>query len=789
MPLPNEHSARLRNPDDFAKDSFRRTDGGTIYGTIKVPKTIAIIWAKLKDKSGPSDPPLPQALRFPTKSWTVKAAKAWLSEHKIKYLSFEPASGEAAAAHAIEAEGPAAIAWMSGPVEWIQAAADDGGEAPLPRFKMTAYTGVPMHLAGWWQPVVVDLAGMTAPDVVAILRDHDPAQIVGHSLSIHKETASLKLEGVISGVGQAVEEIIKTSKNKFPWKASIGARVDQMEYIAEDVTTKVNGKTFEGPLYVARKTTLGEVSFVPVAADDATAATVAASAAKTQGGRTMEFKEWLTAKGHDPEALTDDERVTLEAQWKAETKPAGDGKAPPAAGDVAPKADLKAAAGKAPDGVEEPVKAQRAQAAAEVRRMAAISKICANRHSDIEATAIEEGWTADKTELAVVRAERPKAPAVVGSGFHADPAGVLEAAVCMTGRLETAEKTFKEPVLEAAHRQFPRGIDLQELILAAARMGGYEGRGSFRSDLRPLLKAAFSTISISGILSNIANKFLLEGFTAVEDAWRRIAAIRSVTDFKAVTSYRLTGALEFEEVGPAGELKHGKLGEETFTNQARTYGIMLAITRQDIINDDLGALTAVPRRIGRGGALKLNTVLWTAFLDNLAFFTIARGNYAEGTPATVLGIDGLTAAELLFLTQTDPDGKPFGLTPRTLLVPPALSVLATQLTKALELREPAATTKYFTNNPHAGKFEAIASAYLSNGTIPGSSAKKWYLLADPRDVAVIEVAVLNGVEAPTIESADADFNLLGVQMRGYFDFGVAKQDYRGGVAMKGEAAA
>src|SRR6185436_12590006 len=111
-----------------------------------------------------------------------------------------------------------------------------------------------------------------------------------------------------------------------------------------------------------------------------------------------------------------------------------------------------------------------------------------------------------------------------------------------------------------------------------------------------------------GILSNVANKFLLDGFEAVESSWRAIAAIRNVQDFKAVTSYRLTGGFEYLEVGPTGELKHASVGEESFTNQARTYGRMFSITREHMINDDLGALTAVPRRLGRGAALKLNDV-------------------------------------------------------------------------------------------------------------------------------------------------------------------------------------
>lgn len=91
-PYPNEHSARLQDPDKFDAKSFRRTSGGILYGSKKVPSTVSIIWGKLKGKAKPSDPPIAQALRFPTKNWTVTKAKKWLSDNNITFILFEAAT-------------------------------------------------------------------------------------------------------------------------------------------------------------------------------------------------------------------------------------------------------------------------------------------------------------------------------------------------------------------------------------------------------------------------------------------------------------------------------------------------------------------------------------------------------------------------------------------------------------------------------------------------------------------------------------------------------------------------
>jgi len=354
------------------------------------------------------------------------------------------------------------------------------------------------------------------------------------------------------------------------------------------------------------------------------------------------------------------------------------------------------------------------------------------------------------------------------------------------------DKLYEAQALDIAAKRFRGGIGLQELMLEAAWANGYTGR-NFR-DSRAVLKSAFnpdiaaslSTINIGGILSNVANKFLLEGFFSVERTWRNICAVRNVSDFKTVTSYRLVGKDQYEKVAPGGELKHGTLGEESYTNKADTYGLLLSIDRRDIINDDLGAITTVPRKLGRGSGLKINDVFWNTFLNNAAFFTAGNKNYLVGVD-TALGIDGLTKGEVAFMDQVDTDGKPIGMMPAIVLVPTALSATGTQLYKSVELRDTTSSVKYPVANPHQGKFRIEVSRYLSNSQYTGFSSKAWYLLAEATDLPVIEVAFLNGQESPTIETAEADFNVLGIQMRGYHDFGVALQDPRGGVKSKGEA--
>lgn len=677
------------------------------------------------------------------------------------------------------------------PVE-LQAATDAGKR---PTFSINAYTGGAMRLKDFSLPVVVDLKGARAhSSEIPTLFNHDSAQLVGQGTPVIS-ASGIAIDGTVTGDNASAQEVVGHARNGFKWKASIGGPVLKREYVQAGSKVRVNGQTFTGPIIVAREFVLSEVSFVPLGADPNASASLAASA---KGNEKMNFEQWLEAKGWDADELSDDQKTVLRAAFDAET---ADGEEP-----QKKKKKVKRQTVPDDDGdditagdeffADEKLEHQRRQ---EIR---AYAKKQVNKNPDnvekIEAMmrmAIDDKWEPSQFKIKILEAGLPQTGGM--SGLSVADGGidneVLEAAVCMSLNMEDdlLSKRFKEEKLEAAHRHFRGGIGLKELLIRAAAQNGFRGVSIGRNE-RTVLKYAFaehsdlqaasgfSSIDVSGILSNVGNKRIADAWNFVDQSWRQISAIGNVSDFKTHTRYSLTGDLEYEKVGGGGELKHGTLGETSYTNRAETYGKMLAITRQDIINDDLGAFDRVMTRLGRGGALKLNSVFWTEFLDDASFFTVGNGNYDAGTD-TALSAAGLAAAMVLVDAQTDPDGKIIGSDPTILLVSPLQWEPAATLMTSTRFNTggSSSTAKVPDSNVFAGKFTVVKSKYLSG--LP------WYLLRDPMDMPVIETVFLNGVQMPTLESADADFDQLGIKMRGYHDFGVSKQETRGGYKFKGEA--
>ena len=664
----------------------------------------------------------------------------------------------------------------------------------LRTFDMLAYNGGLMKIAGFSYPVIVDLKGLTVTAKSRpVLREHKRERIVGHTTGVVITDKFIRVQGAISAANKHAKEVVEAADNEFPWQASIGASPDKVEFLAKNESAQVNGRKIIGPAYVVRAGTLNEFSFVALGGDDTTAVRVAATS-QQQEFSAMTYEEWLVAQGFDKSTLNASQVKFLEAAYKREQSDSEES-------DDAPVKPIKAAGSDCSSLAGDVEKDIRARALAETKRIACIGKH-ASKFPEIAAKAIEEGWDETRVELEVLRADRPKAPA---GHVHSGEVNALavEAALCMSAKVPDLEKQYKPEVLEAAHKHH-RNIGIQEVLLLAAAANGYQcrpGQGLHQGNLREVLRYAFpdvhaagpTTLSVPGLMSNVANKELLAGYMEDDQTWREIASVKSVRDFKQVTSYRMLDNMEYEQLAPDGEIKHGSISEESYTRQANTYAKMFALTRADIINDDLSAFDDLRTRLGRGASKKFNNLFWSTFMDNSSFFTSGLTNYISGS-TTNLGVDGvgLELAVKAFRKMTSPtaDGaKRIGGRPTLMLVPPELEFIADRLYKSAHVNTggSATATSVPDSNIHANKYRPVVVNWLSDSDFTGYSTTAWYLFRPPQDMAAVVVSFLNGVETPTVESADADFNQLGIQFRGFHDFGVDKAEYLAGLKSKGAA--
>lgn len=518
----------------------------------------------------------------------------------------------------------------------------------------------------------------------------------------------------------------------------------------------------------------------------------------------MNFEQWLAGKGFNLADLNPAQEQTLRSMYTMESNLPKAKLLP----EPVPATPAPAPASNAP--FSEKLAAIEAEAVRQdtINRMAAEAMQQHRNNPDkvrqlrelAQSACADETCDVRKFENSLIKASRFDGPIIYATSRPEINAEILEAAICQTHRLKDVEKKFAPQVLEQAHKAFKGRLTLKGLLgIAAKQNSGYHG---ITSDEHALCRAAFanhhsgpsmgglgpSGIDVTGILSNTANKFLTAGFLYTEQAWREWCKIRPVSDFKQITTYRMTGAAKFVKVAPGGEIPHGTLGELSYTNQAETYGRMLGVSRQDIINDDLGAFTQAAFELSRGAGDSLNEVVYTEWLDDSAFFPTdgSYSNYDAGATDSVLSLAGLDNANTIFKAQTKPDGTPLGAMPQILLVPSALEATAKTLMGATGLVG-GSTTNAPNINPWAGMFRVVPSLYLSSTAITGYSATAWYLLADPMNIPGMEIVFLNGVESPTVEYGEFNFNQLGLLMRAYLDFGCNKQEYRCGVKLKGAA--
>ncbi len=325
--------------------------------------------------------------------------------------------------------------------------------------------------------------------------------------------------------------------------------------------------------------------------------------------------------------------------------------------------------------------------------------------------------------------------------------------------------------LEDAARQY-RGMTLLELARESLGNAGVNTRGLSRDEVAT--RALHSTSDFPEILAAVTNKTLRQAYEAYPRTFMLFCRQVLATDFKAMHRVQLGEAPQLLEVGESGEFKRGTLGESKESYKVKTYGRVVAITRQVLINDDLDAFTRIPAMYGNSIAQLESDVVWgivttnPAMADGTALFHANHRNLA-GTGAA-LDVTSVGAARAAMAKQTGLDKKTvLNIRPAFLIVPAALELKAEQL--VAQNLVPAQS-----GNVVPQSIRTLAP--ISEPRLDAASETAWYLAASPNQIDTIEYAYLEGQQGAYIETRNG-FDVDGVEIKCRLDFGAKAIDWRG----------
>lgn len=324
-----------------------------------------------------------------------------------------------------------------------------------------------------------------------------------------------------------------------------------------------------------------------------------------------------------------------------------------------------------------------------------------------------------------------------------------------------------------------RGMTLMEIGRDVLKRRGIDTRGMSKTEVAGIMLGLetrgglHSTSDFANIVLNVSNKALRSAYDAAPQTFKPFARQVTAPDFKTIARIQLGDAPSLDKVNESGEFKRGTIGDAKEQYALATYGKVVAINRQTIINDDLGAFTRLPEMFGRAAADLQSDTVWSiitanaAMGDGTALFHANHGNLDGANAAISVATLGNGRAGMR--KQKGLNGRFINVQPKYLLVPAALETVAQQYVTQTSI----IATKASDFNPFAGNLQVIAEPRLD-----ANSLVSWYLAADPAQIDTIEYCFLDGQEGVYLESR-LGFDVDGLELKARLDFAAKAIDWKG----------
>ncbi|MGE3667817.1 MAG: prohead protease/major capsid protein fusion protein, partial [Steroidobacteraceae bacterium] len=410
--------------------------------------------------------------------------------------------------------------------------------------------------------------------------------------------------------------------------------------------------------------------------------------------------------------------------------------------------------------------AQKEAARVERLRLQLIDDLCTRHTLAAEVrTELSNGeFTPDQIRARVLE-ELAKQTTPIRSASHADVHIVGDTRLQMRAHMVEALSHRMDPVtvkLTDGGRQY-RGMTLLRMAEEVLAAEGTPVRG--KSALEMATLAMMSTSDFPNILADVANKRLRQAYEdqmPTYTRWARRAA--NAPDFKAINVTQLSAAPDLKKVAEGGEFTYGSLSDGKETYAVITYGRIIPITRQAIINDDLNAFDRLPRLFS-GSARRLeNRLVYGQLLDNptmsdggqlfnsTAVTTVGGHANLAGTPSTI-DATNLNIGRAAMRKQKGLQSEELNLAPAWLIAGPDKEQVAYQFTSSQYVpAKPSDVNEYRAGGRTA--LEPVIDAVVTGN--------QWYLAADNRQVDTVEYCFLDGSEGVYLES-QMGFKIDGIE--------------------------
>lgn len=382
----------------------------------------------------------------------------------------------------------------------------------------------------------------------------------------------------------------------------------------------------------------------------------------------------------------------------------------------------------------------------------------------------------DAMELAIITRAVPNLSAIAGRD---DDASISLLAKLGCPDVATLRRRQREA---ASHFGRLRLRDAAERTLKLKSLAPKHRRGdraAFASDTEFVgASLSHSTSDFPLLLENSISKILLAGFAQQRTTWRKFAAKGSASDFKETSILSLGELGELEEIPEGDNAKETTLDERGERISLKTLGRKLKITRQTIINDDLGALTQLPLLFGRMAARAPENLVYTLLRtnpnmrsDGQPYFSAAHKNRANpGTPLSFASLEAAVTAMRQQKAMGASNEAWLDIVPSVLVVPTALGMLARKIVDAEHVFDNKASTSQTEQVPNAvGRY--FAEDNVIDTPRLDAAPTGYYLFADPNETPAIMVNFLEGNEEPIIAEIETG-STLAREWEIIFDCGV-----------------